>query len=126
MTVVVGTAPECPSWFPVLPSDSRRGCDMANPDGTWAEARQAREDIRHQLAKIQHVAALERSTSLERMSSRAPLGAARRLVRAGGRGSARDRGTKRTAIGRILMGSLARAIIEVSRFPVLVVPVRDL
>ena len=96
------------------------------PDGSLAELRQAQEDARYQLARIQRQAALERSILIEAhvldgVPSEQLLALSERLrahlIVLGAR--------KRTAVGRVLMGSVARAVIEDSRFPVLVVPARS-
>lgn len=95
------------------------------PDGSLAELRQAQEHARYQLARIQRDAVLERSISikthvLDGVPSEQLLALSERLraqlLVLGAR--------KRTAVGRVLVGSLARAVIEDSRFPVLVVPAR--
>lgn len=91
-----------------------------------SELRQAREDARYHLSKLQRGVAVERSIAvdthvLEGAPSEQLLALSERvgadLLVLGAR--------KRTAIGRVLMGSLARAIIEDSRFPVLLVPARS-
>lgn len=96
------------------------------PDGSLAELNQAQEDARYQLARIQRDAALERSISIEThvlhgVPSERLLALSERLrahlLVLGAR--------KRTAVGRVLMGSVARAVIEDSRFAVLVVPARS-
>jgi nucleotide-binding universal stress UspA family protein len=89
-----------------------------------SDLRRAREEAWRRLSKLDRGAAAERSISIEThvleglapeqlLALSARVGAD--LIVLGAR--------KRTAIGRVLMGSLARAIIEEARFPVLVVPV---
>jgi len=106
----------------LLPTDTSA---HMSPDQFSAALRQAREDARSRLERTTRDAVMERPISMEThvleghppeqlLALSARVGAD--LVVLGSR--------KRTAIGRMLIGSLARAIVEDSRFPVLIVPAR--
>ncbi|HMR10025.1 MAG TPA: universal stress protein, partial [Polyangiaceae bacterium] len=91
-----------------------------------SELRRAREDAWHRLSKLARGVAVERSISIEKhvLAGLPPEQLLALSERVGADllvlGSRR-----RTAVGRVLRGSLVQAIIEESRFPVLVVPARS-